>query len=234
MKTKRPVVDYRELRLSNLNTDRFRHLNLLFYWLLFGLMFFLLERVVPVDSYYPMYCRWDNYIPFNELFVFPYMFWFVFLIGIHGYTLLYDIEAFRKLMKYIILTYSAALIVFILFPNCQQLRPAEFERDNILTQFMAAFYKFDTNTNVCPSLHVIGSVAVLTSAVNIKRFQTPTWMTFFIISTILISISTIFLKQHSVTDIIAALPICFLAYFPCYVAVPRKRSAKKEGLYESN
>ncbi len=228
MKIRNPVVDYRKLRLSNLNTDEFRHLKLLIYWPVFGILFYLLERVVPVSQYYPMYCKYDDLIPFNELFVFPYMFWFVFLIGIHVYTLLYDIEAFKRLMKYIILTYSAALIVFILFPNCQELRPTEFERDNFLTRFMADFYQFDTSTNVCPSLHVVGSVCVLTSAVNIKRFQKPGWMAFFIIATVLISISTVFLKQHSVIDIVAALPICFLAYFPCYMPLPKTKRSELE------
>ncbi len=228
MKLRKPVIDYRKFRLSKLNSEEFGHVKLLLYWPLFGVLFYLMERVVPVKFYYPMYCSFDDLIPFNELFVFPYMFWFVFLVGIHVYTLLYDIDAFRKLMKYIMITYTAALVVFILFPNCQNLRPEEFSRDNFLTRFVADFYQFDTNTNVCPSLHVVGSVAVMTSALNIKRFQTPAWQVFFIVATVLISISTVFLKQHSVIDIIAALPICFLAYFPCYVPLPTKKAVKAD------
>lgn len=225
---KKPIVDYRKFTFKKLNTDEFRHLKLLLYWPVFGVLFFLLERVVPVSRYYPMYCRFDDYIPFNEWFVFPYMFWFVFLIGIHVYTLFYDIDSFKRLMKYVMLTYSAALIIFVIFPNCQNLRPEEFARDNFLTRFMEGFYQFDTSTNVCPSLHVVGSLCVMTCAMNIERFRSPGWMAFFAISTVLISISTVFLKQHSVIDIVAALPICFLAYFPCYVDLPEKGRERKK------
>ena len=33
---------------------------------------------------------------------------------------------------------------------------------------------------------------------------------------VLICVSTVFLKQHSIIDIIAALPICAAAYWVCY------------------
>lgn len=228
MKIPKPTVDYRSFRPSKLNTDEFRHLKLLIYWPVFGILFFMLEKVIPWDYYYPMHCSFDDLIPFNEWFVFPYIFWFVYLIGIHVYTLLYDIPAFKRLMCFIILTYSAALVIYIMFPNCQNMRPAEFERDNILTRFMADYYSFDTHTNVCPSLHVIGSVAVMTCALNMECFKTPLWRTFFICVTVLISISTVFLKQHSVMDIVAALPICFMAYFPAYVELPSRKRLRPE------
>ena len=41
---------------------------------------------------------------------------------------------------------------------------------------------------------------------------------------ILISISTVFLKQHSVIDIIVAVPICIIAYFICYRRKPHARA----------
>lgn len=52
-------------------------------------------------------------------------------------TLRYDIAAFRRMMYFIMLTYSISLVIFFLFPNCQQLRPASFPRDNVLTRFLA-------------------------------------------------------------------------------------------------
>ena len=115
-----------------------------------------------------------------------------------------------------IFTYSAAMVMYLLFPTCQELRPAEFARDNIFTRFIPHFYQFDTNTNVCPSIHVIGSLAVLASAWNIERFKTVGWRIFFVTAAVLICVSTVFLKQHSIIDIIAALPICAAAYWVCY------------------
>lgn len=223
---KTPVVDYRAFRPELLNTDRFRHLKLLLYWPLFGLLFLYAERFMEVEYYHPMHCTLDQYIPFCELFVFPYLFWFVFLIGMHAYTLFYDIPAFRRMMYFIMLTYSAALIIFFLYPNCQQLRPLSFARDNVLTRFMAHFYRFDTSTNVCPSLHVIGSLAVYFASRDIRRFASPGWRAFFLISAVLISVSTVFLKQHSVLDLLAAVLVCAVGYVLVY-GIP-ERSAGKE------
>lgn len=211
-----PVVDYRKFRLNKLNTDEFRHLKLLLYWPVYGLLFLFVERFYKVAEYHPVHCWLDDVIPFNEFFVIPYIFWFVFLIGISLYTLLYDIEAFKKFMKFTIITYSAAILCYIIYPTSQELRPIVFERDNIFTRFSMGLYQFDTNTNVCPSIHVIGSLAVLFTAWNAKGLNTTAWRAAFSITAFLICISTVFLKQHSVIDILAALPICIAAHYICF------------------
>ena len=182
------------------------------------------------DGYYSVCCPLDDAIPFCELFLIPYLFWFVYLIGMHVYTLIYDVAAFRKMMYFIMITYSATIIIYLIFPTCQDLRPAEFERDNILTRFMAEYYAFDTNTNVCPSIHVIGSLAVMLTSFHCKDFGRGTKIAF-AATGILIALSTVFVKQHSVIDIAAAIPICAIAYFICFrrfraLGVLEKRAKK--------
>lgn len=189
---KAPVVDYRRFRFSKLNTPEFRHLKYLLYWPVYGLMFLTVERLWIRESYYPIHCPLDDWIPLCEYFLIPYLFWFVFLVGIHVYTLLYDTDAFVKLMKFIIVSYTLTTLINILFPNCQELRPVAFERDNLFTRFLAGFYRFDTNTNVCPSLHVIGSVAVAVCAWKSRDFSTKPWRIAFCTVAVLISISTVF------------------------------------------
>ena len=216
-------VDYRSFRFSKLNTPEFSHLKLLLYWPLFGLLFFFVERLSPVEEYFPIYCTLDDLIPFCEFFLIPYLFWFVYLVGMHLYTLLCDVAIFRRFMWFIILSYSAAILIYLLFPTCQELRPAAFERDNPFTRFLFYFYQFDTHTNVCPSIHVIGSAAVWCASLRIQRFQTPAWRLAFGISGALICASTVFLKQHSTVDVLAAIPICVLAD---YLAFQRKAPAR--------
>lgn len=207
-----PAVDYRKLRLSNLNTETYKHLKLLLYWPLYGLLFLFVERFYSVDHYTVMHCKIDDIIPFFEWFLIPYLFWFVYLIGMHLYTLLYDIDSFTRMMKYIILTYTVTIVIYLIWPTCQELRPQTFERNNFLTRFIAGFYQFDTNTNVCPSIHVIGSLAVMEAGLWSKRISRK-WKTGFVVTAFLICISTVFMKQHSILDILAALPICALGHF---------------------
>jgi len=223
MSSHQPVINYRSFRFSKLGTDEFRHLKLLLYWPVFLLFFLFVERLSPVDYYYPVSCALDSHIPFCEYFLIPYLFWFLYLIGMHLYTLLYDIEAFRKMMWFVIISYSVTMMIYLLFPTCQELRPAAFERDNLFTSFLYYFYQFDTNTNVCPSLHVVGSAAVWCTSLHIKQFQSAPWRLFFGITALLICAATLFLKQHSVIDVIAAVPVCLIAYYFSFIKVPGQK-----------
>ena len=120
-------------------------------------------------------------------------------------------------MYFIMITYTVTSLTYIFYPTVQELRPTEFERNNIFVMIVRALYEFDTNTNVCPSLHVIGSFSVLFTSWQCKRFKTPLWQLGFVISTVLICASTVFLKQHSVIDIWAALIVCAVAYPFAYI-----------------
>ena len=213
---KSTTTNYRKFRPSKLNTPEFSHLKMLIFWPIYGLMFLFIERFWIRDYYFPIYSPVDDMIPFCEYFLIPYLFWFVYLVGMLFYTLLFDVESYKKFMKFIMITYSTAMLIYIIFPNCQELRPMTFERNNIFTKLLTAFYQYDTNTNVCPSIHVIGSVAVMLCAWHSKRFNSIAWRILFLMVTILISASTLFLKQHSIWDVIVAIPICIIAYFMVY------------------
>jgi len=206
------MTDYKNFRLNKLNTPEYKHLLLLLYWPLYGILFLSVERLISLDYNY-IHCFIDDMIPFCEFFVIPYYFWFIFLIGMLFYTLFFDTECFKKYMLYIIYTYTVAIIVYLVYPNAQQLRPVNFERDNVFTRIVSFLYDFDTNTNVCPSIHVLGSLAVMFASFHTKRFKAIGWRIFFIICTVLISVSTVFLKQHSIIDVIFALPIGFVSYY---------------------
>jgi len=227
-----PVIDYRSFRLSKLNTPEFSHLKWLIFWPIFAVLFWSLELLRPPEDCYVVLHPLDKLIPFCEIFVIPYMFWFALLVVMYAYTLLYDVNSFRRLMKFTAITYTVTLIVYFLFPTCQNLRPAVFARDNILTQFMMEFYEFDTNTNVCPSIHVLGSAAACFAGLHAPKLQKRRWKLFFIISTILICLSTVFLKQHSILDVLWALPLCTVAYYLCYgkgrYAAPKKDAVQRK------
>jgi len=212
MKLPVPTVNYLKLRPSNLISKEFRHLLLLLFWPVFGALFYITELYLPVEFYYPMHCALDDLIPFCEWFLIPYLLWFPFLVGMHLYTLLYDLETFRRMMGYIILTYSVTLLIYWLFPTCQELRPEAFARENVLTSIVAGYYAFDTNTNVCPSLHVIGSLAVMEASLYAPTIQQKWVRCAFVLCAIAISLATVFMKQHSAIDIFAALPICFVGH----------------------
>ena len=214
------MTDYRKLRLSNILSPEYRHILLLIYWPLYGATFFLLEADVN-RNYIPVECWLDSKIPFCEYFMIPYLMWFVYLVWIHIYTLFADVKEFKKLIYYVMIINTAAIIIFILFPSKQELRPTEFPRDNFFTETVKAFYNHDTNTNVCPSLHVTGAIAVLFASWKAKGLDNTICRVINIVLTFFISISTVFLKQHSAIDVIAGVILCIIAW-PFVYVLPQK------------
>jgi len=217
-----PVIDYRTFRLRKLNTPEFSHLKLLFGWVGYFTLYFLTESIIPADSCTSVYCFLDNLIPFCEWFIIPYVLWYLLVAGSLLYFALYHIDSFRKLSAYIIITQVAAMAIYILFPTRQDLRPAEFPHENVLTQIIAFLYRFDTNTNVCPSLHVaysLGIASVWLKENDVSRL----WKACILVFVILVCLSTAFIKQHSVLDGFAAIPICIFAEWFVFHRKKRRR-----------
>lgn len=232
---------YKDLRPNTLTAPKYKHLFLLLYWPLFGLVFLSLERIVPILYerimgrelvYTAVECAQDAAIPFCEWFVIPYYFWFVFLIGMVLYSLLFDIRALRHYMWFVILSYTMTAIIYIAWPNMQPLRPMEFPRDNLLVDIVKNLYDFDTDTNVCPSIHVLGSLAVCFAGLHSKTLKGFGWKAFFVISTVLISLSTVFLKQHSIIDVYAALAVGAICYPLVFFVICKENKIKKGGFWD--
>ena len=207
---KKPVVDYRQFRLSKLNDPQFAHLKLLLGWVVYFLFYFLTENFIPVENCHVIHSALDDRIPFNEFFFIPYCFWYLLIVISLGYFALYDVENFRNLQTFIIITQVVAMTVYILYPSVQDLRPTEFARDNFFTWLAGIIYTLDTPTGVCPSLHVAYSLGIGSCWLK-EKSASKLWKGFVVFSVILISLSTAVVKQHSVVDIAAALPVGLLA-----------------------
>ena len=190
------------LRLKLKSREVRENLLLASFWPFFGLCFYALEWLVPGRVYHEMYHPADGLIPFCELFVIPYLFWFVFMIFAYVYAFFADPRAFRRMMWFTILTYGGGLLMFAIYPTCQNLRPEQFDRDNLLTRIMAWFYTRDTSTNVCPSLHVCGSLAAAFGLLDTRRFSGPVWRRVVLGIALTICVSTVFVKQHSILDMV--------------------------------
>ncbi len=220
---KKPVVNYRELRLSNINSPRFSHLKLLLGWVGYLIFYLLTENLIPPERCYPIHSVLDDRIPFNELFVIPYVTWYLLIVASLLYFLLYEVEQFKRLQTYIIVTQVVAIIIYILLPSRQDLRPAVFPRDNFLTDIVRLIYSLDTNTGVCPSLHVAYSLGIASTWLR-DRSTGPGLRIFITLYSLLICISVAFVKQHSVLDIAAALPVCALAEWFTFWRKPRRQA----------
>ena len=128
-------------------------------------------------------------------------------------------EDFLELCLLMFTGTTFCLAVYWVFPNGLDLRP-DTVPDNFLGWMVGLLYSMDTSTNVCPSIHVSTSVAVgLIAGKNRWFSKKPAlrWLLYFWI--VLICLSTMMIKQHSVIDV-ACGTILSLALFPVVFLQP--------------
>jgi len=180
------------------------------------LCFFLVEAIVPADcDYWVSYCRLDDYIPFLEGFIVPYCCWYPLLFCVGVYLMVFDVPEFKRYMWFLILGCGLSLLFCVIFPNGQDLRPASFDHDNLYTRLIAGIYAADTNTNVLPSMHVVGCFAAAVAACRsgmLRRYRPLV-----IVVAVAISLSTVFVKQHSVLDIFAGIALALPIWWGLYL-----------------
>lgn len=196
---------------------KYRHGLVLSYFFIYIIWFLALEKSV-VTRYTSVHIWLDDYIPFNELFIIPYYMWFLFIAGVVLYLFFTSREDFYKCTAFLFIGMTICLVIYTIWPNGQNLRPTEFARDNILVDLVKKLYSADTNTNVCPSIHVFNSIGAYIAIANCSRLKEKLWIRYgAFILTVLICLSTVFLKQHSAFDGICAIILSTVMYVVVYV-----------------
>ena len=112
---------------------------------------------------------------------------------------------------------TIGLVIFLIYPTAQSLRPEIMPRENILTGLVHFLHRIDTPTNVCPSLHVYDSAGAFIAVMLAKDCFNQIEKYAAVFLTISISLSTLFLKQHSVIDVFWGLVMSVIMYLVLYV-----------------
>ncbi|SHI99668.1 phosphatase PAP2 family protein [Parasporobacterium paucivorans] len=158
--------------------------------------------------------RIDAYIPFCEYFAIPYFLWFIYVPLVTLFVLFIGTkEDFYKHSAMLFIGMTVCLVIYTLWPNAQLLRVAIDTDKNIFTQAIAHLYQTDTSTNVCPSIHVYNSLVCHTALLKNAIIRDKKHIRFLsLILMIAICISTLFLNQHSIVDVVASLALFLIMY----------------------
>ena len=185
------------------------------YWPAFILAFIGVEKM-EFGRLHEVHFFLDDMIPFNELFVIPYFFWHPLIVIVLLYTLINETDNFRNLMKFFILTFTVSLIIYLIYPTSLDIRPHDFERDNICTMIAQLLYSVDNPVNVCPSMHIIGCLGMLFASWDTRGKDSVPKKVFMAVAFVFICASTLIVKQHSVIDVLAAIPISLIGWVLCF------------------
>ncbi len=193
----------------------YRHFLSSLYFLVYLAGFFFIEYYIT-DDYTVIHCSLDDKIPFVEYFIIPYLLWFLFFVAVLLYLGLTNKREYYQYFFLLAIGMTLFVIVSVLFPNGQNLRPDIDPDKNIFTALVASIYRSDTPTNIFPSIHVYNAVAAQYAIMHNRKLSRSIKLGGLVL-TILICLATVFLKQHSVIDgiggIIMAIVFVYILYY---------------------
>ena len=208
--------------------SKYKHGWILVYFIFYMIWFTYLEHTVTT-RFTPIYSRLDKYIPFMEIFVIPYFLWFIFIFITVAYFFLTSKQDFYKCCAFLFIGMTICLLIYTIWPNGHYLRVNlnTLGRSNIFTGIIRRLYSFDTATNVCPSIHVYNSIGAMIAIRKSERLRHIKWLQIStLILTVLICMSTVFLKQHSILDVFGGIILSVIIYVFVYLP-DRSRLVKK-------
>ena len=184
----------------------------LIFFVFYLIGFFTLEQLIT-EPVYLIHCTLDDWIPFNEWFIFPYCSWFLLLAGVTALLWWCDTQSYDKLCLTMFSGMTFCLILYMLLPNGLELRPTaeDVERSNIAMSILQLIWKADASVNVCPSIHCQSSACMALAFTNSRLAKDrPALKVLAWVWAALICASTVFTKQHSIIDVVCGLAVAFV------------------------
>lgn len=195
---------------------KYKHAWILLYFPVYLLWFAYLERTVT-RRFHVVHMAIDDFIPFIEYFIVPYLLWFVYVAAAVLYFFFTNVSDYYKLCCVLFTGMTIFLIVSTVYPNGHYLRPSVFANENIFTTLVQWLYATDTSTNLFPSIHVYNSIAVHMAVTKSEKLRQYKWVQIgSAVLMISIVLATMFLKQHSVFDVITGCIMAGIMYTLVY------------------
>lgn len=190
--------------------EKYKHAWIMGYIFIYLPWFFYLEKTVR-RNYHIIHTWLDDLIPFNEYFIIAYYAWFLYVCSAVLFFFFKNKQDYYRLCAYLFSGMTLSLLICTLFHNGTDLRPVVDPDKNLCSRLVYLIHLADTPTNIFPSIHVFNSIAVHIGILKSATFQNnrKIHVASFILC-VLICMSTVFLKQHSVVDVVGG---TLLAYF---------------------
>lgn len=197
-----------------------RYLLLQAYWLIYLPWFAYLERTVT-SHFHVIHMELDDKIPFISVFAIPYFLWFGYVAVAFCYTYLHDKQEYLRACGFLFTGMTIFLIVSTVYPNGHYMRYGVTLGSGVFDQMVRWLWETDTATNLFPSIHVFNSIGAhiaLTRSENLRDNKVVKYTSFTLMCSIILA--TVFVKQHSVFDVMTALLMALVLYPIAYGKAP--------------
>lgn len=162
------------------------------------------ERVKVIETFV------DKAIPFNRLFVIPYVVWYGYVVIFIFLLCVLHKEAYYKLITTISVGMLLCYVVYYFYPTHVP-RPVVVG-DDLLSNLVLSIYANDNPYNCMPSIHVLNTLLVAMFVSAEEKFHKVIKIVSAVIA-VLIILSTMFIKQHYFVDVISATILAYILFF---------------------
>ena len=186
-------------------------------------LFFILAEILYFltqlygGEYNVIHTRLDDFIPFLPVFVIPYVIWYLYVPFSMLYTCFTDKSAFKKQIITVFSGMAVCIATFIVFPSAVDFRPNA-EGDGFFLWVCRIIFSKDKPVNVFPSMHCYEAVIIhLTTFRSTPLKNNIPLRAASAVLAVLICLSTVFIKQHSVIDLFGGVALAVILYAAVYV-----------------
>ena len=153
----------------------------------------------------------DNYIPFLPIFIYIYNIWYPLEILSLFYIYKKDKETYIKTIITLGISILIMHSIFIIYPTMVD-RPIISSFNSLTTLILYITFKSDTPVNCFPSGHCLICFIMIFAFIKSKNISIKT-KSIMIILNILIILSTLFVKQHVLIDVLGSLVITVISFY---------------------
>lgn len=191
---------------------KYKHILWFSYGFLYLPWFIYLENHVT-SNYHVIHMEIDDKIPFISVFIIPYLLWFLYVSAVLLYQCFTNASDFKRNCIFLFTGMTIFLIISTLYPNGHHLRPEVYPDSSIFTKMVMSLHATDTPTNLFPSIHVYNSIGTHFAVIHSERLKNKKGirMLSFVLM-ISICMSTVFLKQHSMFDVLTGILMAVVIY----------------------
>ena len=196
---------------------KYKHAWVFIYMIPYLIWYFGLQQISHTLTFTDIYISVDASLPFVPLFIWPYIYWYLFIVGTVVYFFFKDKSEFYKNVAFLFIGMTICLVIFTVFPTTFDHRPVEWNADSMSAFFIDFIYSADKCQNVFPSIHVYNSIGCAIALCKYPGFKHPKLVKVIaIISAVLITLSTMLIKQHSILDAVGASILSIIMYVLVY------------------
>lgn len=197
------------------------------FFILYCIAFSLLER--RTTGLHLIYCPFDAEIPFIPFFVIFYYSWFLYVFFTLVLFFFTSEEDYLTGYRFMAIGMAFFIIFNFFYPTVIDIRPDVVPGRDPFSALVRMMYSIDTPSDVFPSLHVYNTIAMHATIINSSHLRQRIALksrsekqyhkkiragyTASAVLSVLIILSTMFIKQHSVIDVLGAMLMGAVVYY---------------------